>query len=243
MSGDRPSPLPLYVSPRALGRVTGLLFMGNAAVSWIAAGYDVAELRLVASIRAGTTVEEAERLAHGLAGDLFTALQLAAGALLAAAFLPWLHRARVNVRALGMRRLRYGREWTWLGFLVPVLNLFRPYQVTSEVWRASDPSSGDPVAWHRASVSPLVGVWWAAFVAFLAVELASALLLQLATGLPRVQLAHGLALAADVCAAVSASAGTFVVSQVGRAQDRKRARFGDGEVVVLQPLDPRDVPA
>lgn len=243
MSGDRLSPLPLYVSPRTLGRVTGLLFMGNAAVSWVAAGYDVAELRLVGSIREGASVESAERLAHGLAGDLFTALQLAAGALLAAAFLPWLYRARVNVRALGMRRLRYGREWTVLAFLVPVLQLFRPYQVVAEVWRASDPSSGDPMAWHRAAVSPLVGLWWGAFLAFVLIELGATLLLQVATGLPRVQLAHGLALVADVCAALSASIGTFVVSHVGRAQERKRARFGDGEVAAVQPLDPRDVPA
>jgi len=243
MSGDRLSPLPLYVSPRTLGRATGLLFMANAAVSWIAAGYDVAELRLVGAIREGVSVESTERLAHGLAGDLFTFLQLLAGALLAAAFLPWLYRVRVNVRALGMRRLRYGREWTVLGFFVPVLNLFRPYQVAAEVWRASDPSSGDPMAWHRASVSPLVGLWWGAFLGFVMIELASSLLLELATGLPRVQLAYGLALAADVCAALSASVGTFVVSHIGRAQERKRARFGTGQAAALQPLDPRDVPA
>lgn len=243
MNGDRLSPLPLFVSPRALGRAAGALFVANAAVGWIAAGYDVAELRLVRSIRQGTSVEAAERMAHGLAGDLFTALQLAAGALLAAVFLPWLYRVRVNVRALGMRRLRFGREWTVLGFLVPVLNLFRPCQVVAEVWRASDPSSGDPMAWKRAAVSPLVPLWWATFVGFVGIELASSLLLHVATGLPRVALAHVLALSADVCAALSASVGTFVVSHIGRAQERKRARLDDGEVAQARPLQPRDVPA
>lgn len=244
MSGDRLSPLPLYVSPRGLGSAARLAFVVAAAVGWIAAGYDLAEVQLVSGMRGGESVDATLRMAHGLAGDLVGAAQVAAGALVAAAFLPWLYRVRVNVRALGMRRLRYGREWTVLGFLVPGLNLWRPYQVVDEVWRASEPSSGDPLAWRRATGSPLVPAWWGAFLAYLGLEAVSSLLLHLATGLPRVQLAHALGLAADACAALSASVGYFLVARLGRAQQAKRARFGVGEVrAIAPPLDPRDVPA
>ncbi len=46
------------------------------------------------------------------------------------------------------------------------MSLFRPYQVVSEIWRGSDPdiSIGDSGAWKSSIVSPLVGLWWAAYL-------------------------------------------------------------------------------
>ena len=145
--------LPLYFSTRRTARVLGIVFVLAAAIGWIAAGYDLGELR---TIHGGAELAPAAVLAHDLAGERIAAAQIACAVLLAALFVPWLYQARANVRALGARRLRFGREWTYLAFAIPVLNAYRPYQVVSEVWRGSDPASVDPLGWQRLPTAPLV---------------------------------------------------------------------------------------
>jgi hypothetical protein len=217
---------PLYFSTRRMARVLGLLFVLASAVGWIAAGYDLGELR---AIHGGEPLGPAAVLSHDVAGERIAAVQIACAVLLAAVFLPWLHQARANVRALGARRLRFGREWTYLAFAIPVLNAYRPYQVVSEVWRGSDPASVDPLGWQRLPTAPLVLAWWVGLAGWVAFALLAELLLRFAPGIEHVQIAHALALAGDVGAAVSASLGYFVVARISAAQDEKWALFGRGE--------------
>lgn len=222
-AADPLSPLPLFSPSRGGTRATAAMLALAAAVSWIAAGYDLGEVRTALSVQGGDSLAPAELLGHQRAGRILLTVQLATAVGVALAFVPWLHQMRANVRAFGARRLRWGREWTYLGVLLPVLNLYRPCQVVSEVWRASDPASIDPIGWRERPTSPLVYAWWGLLLAWLAAELGSGLLLQLASGLSRIQLAHGLALAGDVCAALSASAGCLWVVRLGRAQQAKWA--------------------
>ena len=237
---DRVSMLPPYVSARTSVNVLAGLFFLTAATSWTAVGVNFAELQLYGAMGSGQVVETAERLAHTRAGELIHAAQIACGLVTAVGFLVWLHRARVNVRALGMRRLRFRREWTVLGFLIPGLNLVRPYQVVQEIWQASDPTVGDPLAWRSVRTPPLLMIWWAAFLGYLALEVGSGTLLGIVTGLPRIQLAYGIGMAADACAALSASLGYFVVVRISDAQDEKLARWGRIEPAQKLALDPRD---
>jgi hypothetical protein len=146
------------------------------------------------------------------------------------------------VRALGVRRLAYRREWTILGFLVPFLNAFRPYQVVREIWQASDPSTGDPMAWKRVTAPRLLAAWWALFVAYFVVEALSLTLLHSAITMGQIRLGYWMALAADVCAGVSASFAYFVVVRISEAQDAKRRAFGRGKPAEV-PFDPRDAVA
>ena len=60
------------------------------------------------------------------------------------------------LRAMGLRRLRWGRHWVVSGFLVPGLNLVRPYQVMREVWQGSHPDNLDPFNWRAVPVPPLL---------------------------------------------------------------------------------------
>src|SRR5262249_3247116 len=146
------------------------------------------------------------------------------------------------VRAFGVRRLQYGREWTVLGFLVPALNALRPYQVVREIWKASDPATGDPIGWKSGPTPPLLALWWGLFVGYFALEAISVFTLQVATTLSRIQLGHALGLAADVCAAISASFAYFVVLRISEAQEAKRSAWGRGVHSAL-PFDPRDAVA
>jgi hypothetical protein len=218
--------LPLYFSTRRMARVLALVFVIAAALGWVAAGYDLGELRVIHS---GAQLGPAAVVAHDAAGERIAAAQIACAVLVAALFVPWLHQARANVRALGARRLRFGREWTYLGFAVPVLNAYRPYQVVSEVWRSSDPASVDPLGWQRLPSTPLVLAWWVGLAGWVVFASLAELLLRFAPGIAHVQIAHALALAGDLGAAVSASLGYFVVARISAAQDAKWARFGRGE--------------
>ena len=83
-----------------------------------------------------------------------------------AVFLHWLYLSRANLRAFGMRRIRYSRIWTVGSFLVPALNLVRPYQVLREIWQASNPEIADPVGWRHTEVPALLFIWWGSLVAW-----------------------------------------------------------------------------
>jgi len=233
---------PLYFSTRRSARVLGCWFVLVAAVSWIAAGYDLGEIRSLAH-EEGAPLDTAAKLAHAEAGHRIAIVQSVCAVLLAAMFVPWLHQARANLRALGTRRLRFRREWTYFSFVIPVLNAYRPYQVVSEVWRASDPASTDPVGWQRVPTSRLVLAWWVGLAAWIALEGISALLLRVAPGLHHVQIAHTISFAGDVGAALSASLGYFIVARITAAQDAKWVAFGLGDRVLLDPEAARACPS
>jgi len=81
-------------------------------------------------------------------------------------FLVWIHRAHRNLPSLGATDLRFTPGWAVGWFFVPIMSLFRPYQVASEICKASDPKvdTTDGTAWKSAATSPIVGWWWALFL-------------------------------------------------------------------------------
>ena len=236
---EHESLLPPFVPTRRSVKVLGLLFMVSAGISWLAVGYDVSEIRLDIAQAGQHGADPATRLAYETAGSLVGTAQLVMLAITAATFLTWLHRVRVNVRALGARRLAYRREWTILGFLVPVLNLFRPYQVVREIWQASDPSTGDPMAWKVVAAPRRIAIWWGLFVAYFALEALAIILIGTSVSAQVIRLGHGAGVLADLCAALSASLAYFVVVRITEAQEAKRSAFGRGRPSEL-PFDPRD---
>lgn len=97
----------------------------------------------------------------------------------------WIYRVRRNLVALGVPGLRFTPGWSIAWFFVPVMNLFRPWQIMKETVRASQPlqtslpserpssqtslpnvggieggGAPDPFTWKTAPYSPLVHLWW-----------------------------------------------------------------------------------
>ena len=79
-------------------------------------------------------------------------------------FLMWMYRASQNLQVLGAQCQRFSPSWAVGWWFVPIMNLFRPYQVMAEIWRGSEPSSLDGAA-SRGNVSVLLGWWWGSWVA------------------------------------------------------------------------------
>ncbi len=226
MSDARISLLPPFIPTLRSARALSGLFVLCAAVAWIAVGYDLAELRRLSTAADSAAAAHASRLAHARTGEILRTAQLACLGVTGVCFVAWLHRVRVNARALGARRLGYRRAWTVLGFLVPFLNIVRPYRVVREVWRASDPRGSDPVAWQRLRAPRRLALWWGSFVAYGLLELVSLGVLSHPLAPAHVQMGHALGLLADANAALSASLACFVVVQLSELQQEKHEARG-----------------
>jgi hypothetical protein len=79
-------------------------------------------------------------------------------------FLMWLYRARSNLPALGAADVRWSPGWSIAWWFIPIMSLFRPYQVVKETWQASDPESF-PV-WRREPPPAIYGWWWGLFLVY-----------------------------------------------------------------------------
>jgi len=73
-------------------------------------------------------------------------------------FLMWLFRARKNLPALGISAVRWSPGWSMAWWFIPIMSLFRPYQVVKETWQVTDPTSAPGE--QRSQKLPSYFVWW-----------------------------------------------------------------------------------
>ena len=79
---------------------------------------------------------------------------LAATAIL---FLVWFNRARINAERSSWPQRR-ARAWAFWGWLIPIGNLWIPFQLMADIWRAGLPPE------RRTSTAWLPAVWWASWL-------------------------------------------------------------------------------
>jgi hypothetical protein len=74
----------------------------------------------------------------------------------------WFYRAYRNLQALGATELQFTPRWAIIWWFVPILNFWKPYQITVEIIKSSDPSIGSTNSSDRSSLlePPLVLIWW-----------------------------------------------------------------------------------
>jgi hypothetical protein len=220
------SMLPAFVSPRFLTLCVAGGMIASTLAAWVAVGVHLAALRQYHLQLSGAVVEVSHRSMLETAVGIVGTVEAAIFAATAVGFLGWLFRLRVNVRALGVRKPVYGRIWSVLGFLVPVLNFLRPYQVMAEIWRASDPSVLDPFEWRHVDPPRILALFWSSVVVAATLEL-MAFGFGLSVGAVEFKalLASGISAVADASAALSATLGFFVVTRLGAAQLAKCGRL------------------
>ncbi|MFD4538505.1 DUF4328 domain-containing protein [Streptomyces bauhiniae] len=132
--------------------------------------------------------------------------------LCAVAFLMWLGRVRDNARALSGRPPKYAGIWVYLGWVVPVVNLWFPRGIVADAYRASAPERRLPA---------VVNVWWGLWLA----GLLGGFLQQRDTDsvIARAYSEIGPLLAADLAVAGAAVAGALMVRTVTAAQTARLA--------------------
>ena len=58
---------------------------------------------------------------------------------------------------------------------MPILNLIRPFQIVTEIWKGSGPTVTDDASLETRPSSPLIGWWWVLFLSNLLVYLVARL--------------------------------------------------------------------
>lgn len=123
----------------------------------VVSGYLQAELFIRAMN--GETITWAEATSNDNREAAIGFGQTALYILAAILFLIWIHRSYKNLTSLNVSGLRFSPGWAVGWFFVPVMSLFRPYQVTSEIYRASTPhvdAAIDDTSWHNIATSPII---------------------------------------------------------------------------------------
>lgn len=76
-------------------------------------------------------------------------------------FLIWFCQASRNLWTLQARGLSHSPASAVFLWFVPIMNLFRPYVIVQEIWRASHPAAVDtPLSWLDTPRSRLIQWWW-----------------------------------------------------------------------------------
>jgi Domain of unknown function (DUF4328) len=68
-------------------------------------------------------------------------------------FLVWFYRARINAERHGYPQRR-ARGWAFWGWIVPIVNLWFPFQIMGDIWRAGLPAG------QRTETAWLPALWW-----------------------------------------------------------------------------------
>jgi hypothetical protein len=127
---------------------------------------DAREIRLVNRIIAGDFPSTDELDASDNRQTVVAVSQLFVLVATVVVFLIWFSRAYKNLAALGARDLRFSTGWAIGSWLVPILNLWRPKQITDDIWRASDPDAPPEQgsAWRSSVVPGFLMVWWIVWI-------------------------------------------------------------------------------
>lgn len=169
MGTTMPENAVVFRSAAQRARAATLFFWASIIVSMLVAATTLWQFSLWGRIGSGTgfSVPEAEFSDAVSMGLGLLDIGLLVGT--AISFLMWFHRVRTNLPPLGIADARWSPGWAVGWWFVPVMSLFRPYQVAAEIWRASDPAA-TPAGWHERPVAAVLGWWWALFVASTIVE-------------------------------------------------------------------------
>lgn len=143
------------------------LFLGIfVLIDIIAIWSDYLQIQLINRVLNGEIVTIAEATANDDRQAAIGVFYLLLYLITALFFCLWIYRAHKNLPSLNAGDLKYTPGWAVGGFFVPIWNLFRPYQVMQEIWKASDPSVNtyDKLAWKQAPASYFVRFWWALWI-------------------------------------------------------------------------------
>jgi hypothetical protein len=68
-------------------------------------------------------------------------------------FVVWFYRARINAERQGYRQRR-ARGWAFWGWIIPIVNIWFPFQIMGDIWRAGLPAE------QRRETAWLPALWW-----------------------------------------------------------------------------------
>lgn len=89
---------------------------------------------------------------------------VALGAIFIVLYSGWLHRSYTNLIKQEVQGLQHTPAWTIGWNFMPVMQLFKPYMIMKEIWRATFYADGASKEWQRQEVPRIFPFWWLFFV-------------------------------------------------------------------------------
>ena len=123
-------------------------------------GSTMLEIGLLQRVLDGVPVTDEELISNDDRQLLLGALDFMVFIATVVVSLAWVYRTSKNLVALGADGQRFSPRWAVICWFIPIISLFRPYQVVREVWNASAPDlqPGDR-SWQEAGGTPFIK-WW-----------------------------------------------------------------------------------
>jgi hypothetical protein len=166
-------------------------------------------------------LEDFHRYAELSRSGAFQIFNTVSGLLLVATavvFMAWFYRSYTNIEIAGGPKPRFAPIWAVFGFFVPVMNLFRPYQIMKDVLKGSALITGG----SQPLSANLVTIWWVSWLLWLVGTFCSPLVrgAQMMS-LQLVVLGNLMTLAAASCAILLVRSITTMQSRAPAAQAQK----------------------
>lgn len=138
---------------RSIGKLTNWL-IGLTIVSIV-----FAVISLTQSFQRfqGVTNQQPDNLCI-VVGSIYTIVSV----LLIITLLIWYYRATKNIQSFGARETTSPRmAIAW--WFIPIVHLWKPYIVSQQIWKASDPKVKltEGIEWRKVSSSNSIKIWWA----------------------------------------------------------------------------------
>jgi hypothetical protein len=144
-----------YFPAQSLAMVVMVCLAVQTLLAVASIGSSLLQVQLLSRMQSGGIWTEEEANLNDLREQAIAVVSIAMGIVTGILFLKYLGRLNHNARAMGADDLSASPGWTIGYFFVPILNLFKPYQILQEIWKASDPEPGD-----LRQGTPLLGWWW-----------------------------------------------------------------------------------
>ena len=160
----------MYASPRGRARLAEIALGVQAIALAVSVASTFQEITLLRNIIDGeyAAMPEAEFWAlldandsrQAVAGLFYTATFIVT----IIAFLMWQVRIRNNADYIGVAGLRFSVDGVIGWWFVPIMNIFRPYQIMKEMWQSNYHNVNEQPDWRDSTVSGLLGWWWGLFL-------------------------------------------------------------------------------
>lgn len=213
---------------RTLAQLAILALILVAILDAVGVISSIAEIRLLSRMINGAPITYQEAAANDHRQAIIGWLQLGLYLPAAALFLAWIYRAHKNLRLLNVSGLKYSPGWAVWGFFIPFLNWWRPFEVTKEIWKASDPTYRDAEGktWHQAPVGSLLPLWWALWLASGVAGWVAFRSAFLGNDLETLRTGSIIMVVANACSVAAALPAMFVIRNIVVRQEEKLRSLG-----------------
>jgi hypothetical protein len=193
------------------------LLIGFLLLQLAAVGSAWAQHQMLVAVDRGAQLTREHATANDSREQLLAVARLLAFLATIVCWLMWQHRAYSNLQRIGSRDTEYTPGWSVGYWFIPIVNLVRPYQITSELYRRSEIQNGRDTIGGLSNPA-LVGVWWFAYIAWGVSERAYTLILKGATTVPTIISATNVEMGAHLVGLVACVLAIRVIGAIDRFQ-------------------------